>query len=109
MRRLGISRASRHVKADGVTNVLDRLLCFGPPAAAGCEWPDINGDGSVTVLDLIDRLLSFLGVPVGRTESPPAIPKQFRKNDEKPARQGRRRPLVDERVLPRSTPDLPLT
>ncbi len=50
------------VNGDGVTNVLDLidlLLCFGLPAAGGCQDEDINGDGNVNVLDLIDLLLAF--------------------------------------------------
>ncbi len=38
------------------------LLCFGLPAVPGCEDEDVNGDGNVNVLDLIDVLLLF-GTP----------------------------------------------
>ena len=47
---------------DGTVNVLDlidMLLCFGQPAAPGCESEDINGDGVVNVIDLIELLLAF--------------------------------------------------
>ncbi len=50
------------INGDGVTNVLDLidlLLCFGQPAAGGCEAEDVNGDGTVNVLDLIELLLAF--------------------------------------------------
>ena len=50
------------VNSDGAVNVLDLidvLLCFGLPAAPGCERQDINADGTVNVLDLIDLLLAF--------------------------------------------------
>ncbi len=50
------------INGDGVVNVLDLidlLLCFGLPAAPGCEVQDVNGDGTVNVLDLIDLLLEF--------------------------------------------------
>ena len=39
--------------------LVDRLLCFGQPATAGCASEDINGDGTVNALDLIDLLLVF--------------------------------------------------
>ncbi len=32
---------------------------LGQPALPGCEPEDVNGDGSVNVLDLIDLLLAF--------------------------------------------------
>ena len=36
------------------------LLCFGLPATAPCDTgQDVNGDGTVDVLDLIDLLLAF--------------------------------------------------
>ena len=35
------------------------LLCFGQPADPSCEAEDINGDGTVNVLDLIELLLVF--------------------------------------------------
>ncbi|MHC4108445.1 MAG: DUF7948 domain-containing protein [Planctomycetota bacterium] len=48
---------------DGAINVLDLielLLCFGPPATPPCDTgQDINGDGTVNVLDLIQLLLAF--------------------------------------------------
>ena len=47
---------------DGTVNVLDLidlLLCFGLPAAPGCEGEDVNGDGTVDVLDLIEVLVRF--------------------------------------------------
>ena len=50
------------VNGDGTVNVLDLidlLLCFGLPAAPGCESEDINADGTVYVLDLIALLLDF--------------------------------------------------
>ena len=50
------------VNSDGTVNVLDLidlLLCFGLPAAPGCEREDVNTDGTVNVLDLIDLLLEF--------------------------------------------------
>ena len=50
------------VNGDGSINVLDLidlLLCFGLPAAPGCEVEDVNEDGTVNVLDLIDLLLLF--------------------------------------------------
>ena len=34
-------------------------MCFGQPAVPGCEAEDINQDGTVNVLDLIDLLLCF--------------------------------------------------
>jgi hypothetical protein len=40
-------------------DLIDLLLCFGQPAAPGCESEDINGDGTVNVLDLIELLLEF--------------------------------------------------
>ena len=40
-------------------NMFDLLLCFGLPAVPGCESQDVNADGSVDVLDLIDLLLAF--------------------------------------------------
>ncbi len=39
--------------------MIDVLLCFGLPAVPGCEAEDINEDGSVNVLDLIELLLAF--------------------------------------------------
>jgi len=45
-----------------VVNVLDLielLLCFGQPAVAPCDDPDIASDGAVNVLDLIEILLHF--------------------------------------------------
>ncbi len=50
------------VNGDCTVNVLDLidlLLCFGLPAAPGCEPQDVNNDGAVNVLDLIDLLLNF--------------------------------------------------
>ena len=50
------------VDGDGYVDVLDLidvLLCFGLPAAGGCESEDINGDGNVNVLDLIEVLRAF--------------------------------------------------
>ncbi len=38
---------------------VDLPLCFGLPADPGCESEDINLDGTVNVLDLIDLLLEF--------------------------------------------------
>ena len=35
------------------------LLCFGEPAVPECVAEDINGDGSVNVLDLVELLLAF--------------------------------------------------
>ena len=36
------------------------LLCFGQPATPPCDTgQDINGDGTVNVLDLIELLLAF--------------------------------------------------
>ena len=35
------------------------LLCFGLPADPDCAAEDVNGDGTVNVLDLIDLLLEF--------------------------------------------------
>ncbi len=40
-------------------DLIDLLLCFGLPAVPGCELEDVNTDGSVNVLDLIDLLLEF--------------------------------------------------
>ena len=40
-------------------DLIDVRLCFGEPAVPGCEPEDVNGDGSVNVLDLIDVLLAF--------------------------------------------------
>ncbi len=37
----------------------DLLLCFGLPAVPGCDAEDINEDGTVNVLDLIQLLLQF--------------------------------------------------
>ena len=34
-------------------------ICFGQPAVPSCEAEDVNGDGSVNVLDLIELLLAF--------------------------------------------------
>ncbi len=31
----------------------------GAPAVPGCEAEDVNGDGSVNVLDLVELLLEF--------------------------------------------------
>ena len=40
--------------------LVDVLLCFGLPATAPCDTgQDVNGDGTVNVLDLIDLLLAF--------------------------------------------------
>ncbi len=50
------------VNGDCVVNVLDLielLLCFGQPAVAPCDDPDIASDGVVNVLDLIEILLHF--------------------------------------------------
>ncbi len=38
---------------------VDLPLCFGLPAVPGCESENVNGDGVVNVLDLIDLLLAF--------------------------------------------------
>ncbi len=57
-----MASASRtDVNGDGSINVLDLidLLCFGLPAVPGCEAEDVNGDGNLNVLDLIDLLLDF--------------------------------------------------
>ncbi len=40
-------------------DLIDLLPCFGQPAVPGCESEDLNGDGMVNVLDLIDLLLAF--------------------------------------------------
>ena len=40
-------------------DLIDLLLCFGPPAVRDCESADINQGGTVNVLDLIDLLLDF--------------------------------------------------
>ena len=51
-----------NTNGDGAVNVLDLidlLLCFGLPAAGGCEAEDIDGSGTVNVLDLIALLLEF--------------------------------------------------
>ena len=42
-----------------MASVIDRLLCVGQPAVPGCEAEDIDGSGTVNVLDLIDLLLAF--------------------------------------------------
>ncbi len=42
-----------------VLDLIDLLLCFGPPAVPGCEAEDINADGTVNVLDLIELLRGF--------------------------------------------------
>ncbi len=39
--------------------MINLLLCFGQPAVPGCEAEDINEDGTVKVLDLIDVMIEF--------------------------------------------------
>ena len=59
---------SPDVNDDGIVNVLDLidlLLCFGLPAAPGCEGEDVNGDGTIDVLDLIEVLVTFGLTPCG--------------------------------------------
>ncbi len=40
-------------------DLIGLLLCFGQPAVPGCVGEDINEDGTVNVLDLIDLLVQF--------------------------------------------------
>ncbi len=41
-------------------NLIDLLLCFGQPDTPPCDTgQDVNGDGTVNVLDLIEVLLAF--------------------------------------------------
>ena len=42
-----------------VLDLVELLGCFGEPAVPGCAAEDVNGDGSVNVLDLIKVLLAF--------------------------------------------------
>ena len=44
---------------DSVSDLVDLLPCFGLPAVPDCESQDVNEDGTVNVLDLIDLLLGF--------------------------------------------------
>ncbi len=50
------SRPAAVIRAD----LIDLLLCFGQPATPPCDTgQDVNTDGTVNVLDLIDVLLDF--------------------------------------------------
>ena len=40
-------------------DLIDLLLCFGQPATPPCNAADVNGDGQVNVLDLIELPLAF--------------------------------------------------
>ena len=47
-------------KVESNAGLIDLLLCFGVPADPPCDaGQDVNGDGTVNVLDLIDLLLVF--------------------------------------------------
>jgi len=40
-------------------DIVHLLVCFGQPDLPGCKSEDINADGTVNVLDLIELLLEF--------------------------------------------------
>ncbi len=42
-----------------VLDLIEMLLCYGQPAAGGCESADINDDGVVNILDVTELLLEW--------------------------------------------------
>ena len=57
--RIGVALCFASASRPSALHLIDLLLCFGQPGVPECVAEDINYDGVVNVLDLIQLLLAF--------------------------------------------------